>query len=315
MKYRYIRNIICMIVVATCAFYSSAETVSQKEAMRVAQTFFNTLYGEVTAPAKLVWNGRQLTTDRLFSPFYIYNSPKGGFVIISAENKAYPVLTYSRTESFGRERLGDEENDLLTRYAREIELIRYDSRIPTSAIDSWQNLPAYIDRIINNPYYGSEYNNLSDEGKEYIERIDRRNGWIAMPSAVEFSIYNPEDFRELTIEDVLAESDVEEIPFSFYEEFLSSIAEDEKASQRALEEMITPSKPLVKSLGGSHFEIIYPDNVQLVKIYSLDGSRSMEKYYRSTSDVNLDLSALSPGFYICMALGEDRKIYGVKLYR
>ena len=84
------------------------ETVSQKQAMGIAQTFFNTLYGEVTAPPKFVWNGRQLTTDRLFNPFYIYNSPKGGFVIISAENKAYPILAYGKNTAFSRDQLGDD---------------------------------------------------------------------------------------------------------------------------------------------------------------------------------------------------------------
>lgn len=295
---------------------SFAETVSQKEAMGVAQTFFNTLYGEVTGPAKMVWNGRQLTTDRLFSPFYVYNSPKGGFVIISAENKAYPVLLYSKNEVFSRDRLGEEENNLLKKYAREIEIIRYDSRIPTSALDAWQNLPYYLNRVVTNPYNSSEFKNLSEEERELIEQIDRRNGWIAMPSAVEFALYNPADFRELTLDDVLVDmEETEEIPFSFYEDFLETVNRESLARQIAFEEILTPSRPIVRAIGGGHFSITFPENVQLMRIYSLDGARANERYFKETSLANLDLSALIPGFYVGLALSESGKIYSFKLYR
>ncbi|MBD5329426.1 MAG: hypothetical protein HDS03_06045 [Bacteroides sp.] len=291
-----------------------AETVSQKEASRVAQTFFNTLYGEVTAPPKLAWNGRQLTTDRLFNPFYIYNSPKGGFVIISAENKAYPVIAYSKTSPFRREALGEEENALLQQYAHEIELIRYDSRIPTSALYAWQNMNEYLDRTVKNPYGTSEFANLSDERKERIEAIDRRNGWIAMPTAVEFSIYDPDNFRELTLEDIL-EEETEEIPFSFYEDFLRSVELEQTTRAIELEEMLAPTKPVVKSLGGGHFEITFPETIRMMRVYSLDGSLGQERYFRETPVVNMDISALVPGFYAGIVLSDSGKLYGFKLYR
>lgn len=291
-----------------------AETVSQKEAMRVAQTFFNTLYGEVTAPPKLVWNGRQLTTDRLFNPFYIYNSPKGGFVIISAENKAYPVLAYSRENIFSREKLGDDENELLKQYAREVELIRYDSRVPTSAVDSWQNMPAYIDRIIRNPYNASEFYNLSEERREKIESIDRRNGWIVMPTAVEFVLFNPGDYRDLTLDDLL-EEEPEDIPFSFYEDFLETVRLENVAREMELEEMLAPTKPIVKSLGGGHFEITFPETVRMMRVYGMNGSLGTERYFRETPVVNVDISALVPGFYAGLVLSDSGKIYSFKLYR
>ncbi len=290
------------------------ETVSQKEAMKIAQSFFNTLYGEVTAPPKLVWNGRQLTTDRLFNPFYIYNSTKGGFVIISAENKAYPVLAFSRDNGFSREKLGEEENNLLKQYAREIELIRYDSRIPTSALYAWQNLPSYLDKTIKSPYSTTEFNNLSEERKEKIETIDRRNGWIVMPTAVEFVLFNPDDYREITLDDLLEDKN-EEIPFSFYEDFLETVRRESKARDMMLEEMLSPTKPVVKSLGGGHFEISFPESISLMKVYSLNGMLGTERYFKETPVVNIDLSALVPGFYAGLVLSDSGKIYSFKLYR
>lgn len=290
------------------------ETVSQKQAMGIAQTFFNTLYGEVTAPPKLVWNGRQLTTDRLFNPFYIYNSPKGGFVIISAENKAYPILAYGKNTAFSRDQLGDDENDLLKQYAREIEMIRYDSRIPTSALSAWQNMNTYLDRTVKTPYATSEFNNLSEERRDKIEEIDRRNGWIAMPTAVEFAIYDPDAYRDITLDDVLAEEE-EEIPFAFYEDFLATIAAESAARDLALEEMLTPTKPIVKSLGGGHFEITFPEDIRLMRVYGMNGGMGMERYFKETPVVNIDLSALTPGFYVGLVLSDSGKIYGFKLYR
>ena len=73
-------RIILILTMALSAVSSVfAEVVPQKQAMQLAQNFFNTMYGTVTGRPKLVWNGRELTTNRLFTPFYTYNSPKGGY--------------------------------------------------------------------------------------------------------------------------------------------------------------------------------------------------------------------------------------------
>ncbi|MDE6296311.1 MAG: Spi family protease inhibitor [Muribaculaceae bacterium] len=309
------RNIltIFLLLISFSASIVKGETVSQKEAMGIAQTFFNTLYGEVTAPPKLIWNGRQLTTDRLFNPFYIYNSPKGGFVIISAENKAYPVLAYSKENQFSRDKLGEEENELLKQYAREIELIRYDSRIPTSALASWQDKNRYLDRMVKNPYNTSEYLNLSEEKKERIERIDRRNGWIAMPTAIEFAIYDPDDYRDYELGDALVEA--EEIPFSFYEEFIKSIEEENALKAKALDEILSPTKPVLNPMGGGHFQILFPEDIRMVRVYGMDGTLGIEKYYKGTNLINVDLASLVPGFYAVIVLSDSGKVYGMKLYR
>ena len=77
-------------------------------------------------------------------PIYVYNSPKGGYVIISGENKAYPILAYSKGRKFDKDKISDDEKEVLKTYAREIELIRYDPRIPAKAMEAWRNIPEYI---------------------------------------------------------------------------------------------------------------------------------------------------------------------------
>lgn len=309
------KKFIVILVTVCIAGFSAmhAETVSRKEANALAQKFFNAAYGEVTAPPQMVWNGRQLTTDRLFSPIYVYNSPKGGFVIISGENKAYPILAYSTKRKFEREKLTDEESEYLNKYAKEIELIRYDPRLPVSALEAWQNINDYIVRILENPYNSDEYRAMSDSRKEVIETIDRTGNQIYMPSATEFHYYNPEDYRDLTLDDVTVEE--EEIPFSFYENFIKEVRNEELQRDINFEELIAPTKPVINVIGGGHFEISFPENIKLMRVYAMNGMQTMEKYYRDTPVMNLDMGGLGSGYYVALALADSGKVYGFKLYR
>lgn len=293
------------------SFVIQAETVTRKEANSLAQMFFNAAYGEVTAPPQMVWNGRQLTTDRLFSPLYVYNSPKGGYVIIAAENKAYPILAYSPRRKFDREKLSEEEKAMLTKYAREIEIVRYDSRIPANALKAWQNLPQYVASVLKEPYKSDEYKALSDEQREKLESLDRIGNQILMPQATEFDLYNPDNFREITLDDITEE----EIPFKFYEDFIREVNKENLERQVSLDELISPTKPIVKALGGGHFEIAFPESVRMMRVYAIGGMQMMEKYYKETSLMNLDLSALASGYYVALALADSGEVYGFKLYR
>lgn len=148
-----------------------AETVTRKEASQLAQTFFNEANGRVVAPVKMVYNGRHLTTARLFIPFYVFNEPAGGFVIISAENKAFPILGYSLRENFNPDRMGEVEKALLTSYARDIELIRYDSSEPTEAIAAWQNYPQYVKELLDSPYNATDPRITPQEARERLDYV------------------------------------------------------------------------------------------------------------------------------------------------
>lgn len=292
---------------------AAAEIVTQKQASKIAETFFNAAYGEYMVAPKLEWNGRQLTTNRLFSPFYVYNHPKGGFVIIAADNKAFPILAYSKTARFNKDTLGEAEKGMMNQFAREVELIRYDDRSPDRAIAAWQNLPLYINKILNNPYDTPDFWNLTDEQRDNIEAIDRRNNWVIMPTAVEFPIYNPDRYRDYTLDDVLGEE--EEVPFSFYEDFIAEIEKEKRTRAIEFDEIISPTKPVVNFLGGAHYAIRFPENVHLARIYDINGSRMMEKYFKNTNTVNLDLSSLPGGYYILLTLSDDGHVNGIKLPR
>lgn len=310
MKFRILISLFACVAVPAAAH---AETVSRKEANSIAGTFFNAAYGEVTAPPQMVWNGRQLTTDRLFSPIYVYNSPKGGYVIISGENKAYPILAYSKVRKFDKDKISDDEKEVLKTYAREIELIRYDPRMPAKAMEAWRNIPEYISAVLASPYDSDEYRALGEERKDMLESLARSGNQILMPSAVEFSLYDPDAYRELTLDDVTAADD--EIPFKFYEDFIREVSRENRERDIKLEEIVSPSRPVVKALGGGHFEISFPENIRMMRIYTIGGMQMMEKYYKETSLMNIDMSVLGSGYYIGLALADSGNVFGFKLYR
>lgn len=185
------RILLSTIVAVIGLLPAFGETVSQKQAHQLAQLFFNEASGRVTAPPKLVYNGRKLTTDRLFNPFYVYNTSLGGFVIISAENKAYPILGFSLKDGFDPDRLSESELALLRSYAREIELIRYDGESVVETERAWQHYAEYIDEILKAKYIATDPKISTEESYRLVYDA------IYDDDAVYSDIYTPQQWNEV----------------------------------------------------------------------------------------------------------------------
>ena len=169
------------------------ETISQKEASAVASKFFSTVNPNSMAKPTLIYNGRGLTTNRLFNPFYVYNNSEGGFVIVSAENKAFPVLAYSLSDKFNPDEIDDSLRALLKNYAADIERIRYVSNIPYMAIEAWQDLDNYIKDILNSPYDATDPDLSVKEALETLESIESNDSSDDLFSF----IYSPEQWTDM----------------------------------------------------------------------------------------------------------------------
>lgn len=201
------RRICFAVILAACAVFGMhAETVSQKQAQQMAQLFFNQAAAKVTAPPKLVYNGRRLTTNRLFTPFYVYNTPLGGFVIISAENKSYPILGYSLKESFDPDLLGDSELALMKSYAMEIEMVKYDTQPIESTIWAWQHYPEYIERMLKERYTATDPRISIEEANTAIENS------IVNNDAVYSDLYTPSQWLDMIGDELVLK---ESVPVSF----------------------------------------------------------------------------------------------------
>jgi hypothetical protein len=188
------RYIIGLLTVLALAAGVQAETVTQKQAKAVAQQFFNKAFGRTMPQPKYVYNGRRLTTQRLFVPFYVFTLPTQGYVIVSAENKAFPILGYSLREPFKVDKVGERMADWLRSYARDIELIRYDDRIPYEAIEAWGDIPAYIDKVLSHPYDATDPLITLQEAQENIDRV--AYGGDATDDLWS-DIYAPEQWQEM----------------------------------------------------------------------------------------------------------------------
>jgi len=79
------------------AFSAFAGTVSRSDAQAFAKQHFGG-----SADVNYVWGDEQTRSDDA-PAFYVFNNPKGGWVIISGEDCTCPVLGYSNTGSFKSE--------------------------------------------------------------------------------------------------------------------------------------------------------------------------------------------------------------------
>ncbi len=61
--------------------------------------------------------------------------------------------------------------------------------------------------------------------------------------------------------------------------------------------------------------VMFPADIKIVSVYSMQGLRQMEKYFKNTNLVNLDLSSLPVGVYAMIAMDNNGKLYGFKLFR
>lgn len=107
----------------------------------------------------------------------------------------------------------------------------------------------------------------------------------------------------------------EEIPFTFYDNFIKE-TERERAEQRsAIDEVLSPTGPVVTWQGSGQFSVWLPEEAEQVIVYNVSGMRVAESRYRDTDMAQIDISGLSSGFYIAMVRGTSGSIYSLRLYR
>ena len=350
-----------------------AESVSRKEAQQVASKFFNEAAGRTMAQPKFVYNGKRLSTDRLFTPFYIFNNPAGGFVIIAADNKALPILGYSLTESFSPDAMGSAQKALLADYSRQIEYIRLDSQIPEAAISAWGDIDGYIKNVLDsrfistnaliNPeksknevqalarsYDAENYSSAiytPSQWQQIVENELRDQGYVALgfPNAKGFpaaTVYGTKGdyfridldgtndaFYRLNATEIIPasqlamtgypfvedETEYEEEPFTFYDSFLSEQQQEARRREKILENRLSPTEPQIHFIGSGHYDILFPEDIIMARVYSLSGSQVETFTYRPTGHVHIDISDQPKGFYFVLANSTDGRPYGIKIVR
>lgn len=116
---------------------AGAENVSLRTATQVASYLFNTTKG---GNVSLVWEGGSGTKGSE-SAFYVFNYDRGGFVIISGDDRVYPILGYSDTGSFVVDDMPSNIRAFFDGYIKEIESVRNSSISQSADVAArWNNL-------------------------------------------------------------------------------------------------------------------------------------------------------------------------------
>lgn len=265
----------------------SAETVTRAEASRYARIFFNKAFGTDDARPEFVYNGKNFTTDRLFSPFYVFNRKDGGYVIISAENKGFPVLGFGKEGKFDFGKLKPEEKERLAEFAHDIEVVRYDPRYPEKAVEAWVKYPEYVEKLLG---YGHDK--------------------LLVPSATEFEYPREQEASDSTAVDIPFPA-----PFAFYEEFVADTRAAEQKLLEMFDDILNPKEPQLTQSGGDSFQIQFPEEVVEGKIFNLQGMVMDIITVKDSDTVVVKLDREMPGFYLALFKGKSGKPYGMKLYK
>lgn len=272
---RKLKHIVILIFMMAGCLALDAETVGMKQAKAMAQNFFNESRHYVTAPVSYVYNGKDLTNQRLFTPFYVFNSPAGGFVIISAENKAFPILAYSLKQKFDKDKMIPMVKSALSDFARDIDMIRFDSRIPSDAIEEWVTYPNVVFDIFENP----------ENDDYYAASFDVEDGvWMVRRYATEFDFETSEPVEYALVP-------VEEMKIDL------------------------PEAPVVTPNGGGRFALTLPQEIDRVIIYNVAGAPVIQKKFRNTNTAFVDLAGEPNGFYIALLIDKSGVRHATKLYR
>ena len=116
-------SLLMMLCIASAAF---ADNVSQSRAESLAKAFFSsTATKGKEVKVNMVWNGQDASTRAGEAPaFYVFNREGGGFVVISGDDAAVPVLGYSETGSFKANAIPSNVKGWFDMYSREVAYLR-----------------------------------------------------------------------------------------------------------------------------------------------------------------------------------------------
>lgn len=114
----------------------SAKPVDRAQAAKVAQTYWTSvLHGKNDTPLVLQSEGWP------YEAIYLFVYPSGGFILVSADNAARPILGYSLSGILVADRMPAPLRQWLDGYQEQLEALREDEVVPYAAdSEAWQML-------------------------------------------------------------------------------------------------------------------------------------------------------------------------------
>jgi len=114
-----------------------SDPVNEKEAKQIAENFYNA-YAPSTKVGSSI-NKLITETYQEVESFYIFGFEKGGFVIVTADDNAVPILGYSFTNPVS-EKIESNTRYLFDRYNREISFLKKSDKSDETIKTQWKKL-------------------------------------------------------------------------------------------------------------------------------------------------------------------------------
>lgn len=198
------KKIIIILLGLALAIPSFADTVSENKATDAAAAFFNK--GVATRSAVkpfLVWTGGNGTRAPYAPPFYVFNNPNGGWVVISGEDSGRAILAWSDKGLFDPNDMAESTAAWFDEYANQINWARARQLTPSDAsLKEWSDLLEGRIRRTPTPVkelglatwnQGSPYNQncprISDGVVSYSEGTRTKTGCVATATAIVMRYY------------------------------------------------------------------------------------------------------------------------------
>src|SRR6056297_527107 len=112
-----------------------AEQVSIEEAQTIATNWYEQTLGHSSA----IQNYKGETIDG-YPAYYVFNFTEGGFVVVSGNDAAYPVLGFSETGQFDFDMANPSLQKFMEDYKREIRYIVENKISNSKTIEYWQSI-------------------------------------------------------------------------------------------------------------------------------------------------------------------------------
>lgn len=119
------KRMIALLFALAIALPAAADSVSLTKAAEAASAFFNEgVRTRGGIEPQLVWMGSEVTRSPYAAPFYVFNNPQGGWIMIAGEDSGNAVLGWSDKGSFNPNDLPVNAAAWFEEYANQINWAR-----------------------------------------------------------------------------------------------------------------------------------------------------------------------------------------------
>ena len=157
------KKLVITLAALLTAYISFADTIDRQQAQTIAQRWLDSEVTEVSFGS---------------DAFYIFNGKCGGWIIISAEDAAAPVLGYNDTGSFNSERMPSNFRHWIQGYEKDLHKARAEKLKPSTEVKALWKTAGYrtkaaAEKVLGTPIWGqdSPFNDqcptVTENGKTY----------------------------------------------------------------------------------------------------------------------------------------------------